>query len=108
MFKNFIILKISTAVSTTADDNKEKKMEGNISITVWKQYFAASGSILILFMVLLLIIVSQILISGTDYFVNYWTQQEFLRQNNESIILAFSTYEYLYIYGGLMCCLLIV
>lgn len=51
-------------------------------------------------------LLSQIVCSGSDYFVNIWTQQEYLRSINETTTLT--TYECLYIYGALIVGVVIV
>ncbi|XP_063699793.1 ATP-binding cassette sub-family C member 4 [Culicoides brevitarsis] len=79
----------------------EQQAEGGISFYVWSSYFRAGANICVLLLLLLVLIGSQAVTSGSDYFVNIWTQQEYLRHLNQTTI--FSTYECLYIYTGLIC-----
>lgn len=82
------------------DENAEDQAMGRVSSRVWKKYFLAAGSILSLSIMVFVLIVSQVVASGSDYFVNVWTQQEYLRLNNQTTILT--THECLYIYGVLI------
>lgn len=96
----------SSDKSSSADDlsvrneNGESLADGQVSPRIWKKYFAAGGSGLKLFLLFAVLIVSQISCSGTDYFSNFWTQQEYLRSIEETTVL--STYQCLYIYGILI------
>lgn len=78
----------------------EEQAEGGVSPTVWKKYFCAGASPASLFVLFVVLILSQIVCSGSDYFVNIWTQQEFLRTANKPT--TFTTNECLYIYGALI------
>lgn len=89
---------ISKTDDPTGQD--EEQADGGISLKVWKRYFRAGASVFLLFILILVLILSQVVTSGSDYFVNYWTQMEFRRSSNESI--AFTTEEYLYMYGFLI------
>jgi len=86
--------------------NEEEQGTGNISFNVFKSYYLAGGNIISLLLLLIVLIASQITISGSDYFVSYWTQQEFLRINNQET--RFSVNESLYIYGFLICLVVLV
>lgn len=55
-------------VKETAED----QAQGGISFRVWRKYFGAGGNFCILFLLFSVLIVSQVVTSGSDYFVNYW------------------------------------
>lgn len=79
---------------------EEEQAEGSVPWKAFSHYFLAGTSWCgIIFMVLVMLL-SQCVTSGTDYFINYWTYQEFKRENGEEI--PFTKFEYLYIYGGLI------
>lgn len=79
---------------------EEEQADGGISLRVWRRYFRAGASVLSLFILILVLISSQVVTSGSDYFVNYWTQMEFRRLSMEQI--PYTTEEYLYMYGFLI------
>lgn len=78
----------------------EQQAEGGVSFYVWKSYFRAGANICLLLILLFVLLGSQAVTSGSDYFVNFWTQQEYLRYHNETTL--FSTYDCLYMYTGLI------
>lgn len=88
------------------EQEAEEQAGGSISPTVWKRYFLAGGNWCILTIFILFMFFSQVIISGSDYFVNYWTQQENLRNHNDEMVL--STHQYLYIYGGFILAVILV
>lgn len=47
-----------------------------------------------------MLLFSQVVTSGSDYFVNYWTQQEDRRVHN--LPTPLTQFEYLYVYGALI------
>lgn len=85
---------------TDMQEVAEDQAEGGVSGRVWKKYFRAGASVSSLCVLIFVLILSQIVCSGSDYFVNIWTQQEFLRTANKPTI--FTTNECLYIYGVLI------
>ncbi|XP_037922724.1 probable multidrug resistance-associated protein lethal(2)03659 isoform X3 [Hermetia illucens] len=76
------ILQISVEQNIGEDENAEDQAEGYVSLRVWKKYLSAGGNAVWLSFMLFIMILSQVVCSGCDYFVNIWTQQEFLRKNN--------------------------
>ncbi|XP_037896202.1 multidrug resistance-associated protein 4 [Glossina fuscipes] len=78
----------------------EEQAGGGVSLRVWNAYFRAGSTLVGLSFMVFVMLLSQIVCSGSDYFVNIWTQQEYLRSINETTILT--TYECLYIYGALI------
>uniref|UniRef100_A0A1A9X2R7 Multidrug resistance-associated protein lethal(2)03659 n=1 Tax=Glossina brevipalpis TaxID=37001 RepID=A0A1A9X2R7_9MUSC len=78
----------------------EEQAGGGISLRVWNAYFRAGSTIAGLSFMVFVMLLSQVVCSGSDYFVNIWTQQEYLRSINQTT--ALSTYECLYIYGALI------
>lgn len=54
----------------------------------------------------LALIISQIIVSGSDYYVKFWTQEEYNRGKSKPTV--FSTYENLYIYSALIFAVILV
>lgn len=80
------------------EQEAEQQDSGNRAITIGKRYFHAGANWFALTSFLLFLFFSQFIISGSDYFVNFWVQQEEMRIQNQATYLA--TYDYLYIYAG--------
>lgn len=78
----------------------EEQAEGGVSGRVWWEYYRAGSSILGLSFMVFVMLLSQVVCSGSDYFANIWTQQEYLRSMNQTTMLT--TNECLYIYGALI------
>lgn len=78
----------------------EDQAKGGVSGRVWWEYFHAGSSLCGLIFLTLILLLSQMVCSGSDYFVNIWTQEEYLRSINKPT--TFTTYECLYIYGALI------
>ena len=55
---------------------------GRISGRVYKEYFHHGGNYFILLMLLLSFVISQIAISGNDYWLSYWINLEDIRRIN--------------------------
>lgn len=53
-------------------ETQELVAKGNVSKSLYWKYFRASGSYCLLFIVLITYIISQLLISGSDYWVAFW------------------------------------
>lgn len=99
----------SSIVSSVADINEieesEARQEGSSEtqipfVQVFWQYFRAGASVAVLLGFVLFLIFSQAVTSGSDYFVTFWTNQEFLRLNGYDTV--FTTMDGFYIYGGLI------
>lgn len=89
------------------DSRNEEKNDTRIPFyKVFWAYFRAGASVSLLLFLIIFLILSQVVTSGSDYFVTFWTNQEFLRLLNQST--AFSTIEGLYIYGFLILAVVIV
>lgn len=84
----------------------EEQAEGSVSLKVWGSYFLAGANALVLFLMVIVLITSQVITSGSDFFVSYWTQQEYLRFFGLPTLL--STFECLYIYTGFIVAVIIV
>uniref|UniRef100_A0A182PE47 Uncharacterized protein n=1 Tax=Anopheles epiroticus TaxID=199890 RepID=A0A182PE47_9DIPT len=76
----------------------EDQAEGSISWRIWATYFLSGGNIVMLLFTFLTLLLSQAIVSGSDYFVTYWTRQEELRLVNERAVTT-STVDFLYTYG---------
>nr|XP_013101686.1 unnamed protein product [Stomoxys calcitrans]XP_013101693.1 unnamed protein product [Stomoxys calcitrans]XP_013101700.1 unnamed protein product [Stomoxys calcitrans] len=95
--------KKSDSADPDEEENKmlnEEQAEGGVSGRVWWEYFRAGSTLMGFSFMVFVMLLSQVVCSGSDFFVNIWTQQEYLRSNNETTILT--TYECLYIYGALI------
>ncbi|XP_049304937.1 ATP-binding cassette sub-family C member 4 isoform X3 [Bactrocera dorsalis] len=78
----------------------EDQAKGVVSGRVWWEYFRAGSSVCGLVFMTCVMLLSQVVCSGSDYFVNIWTQQEYLRSLSKPT--TFTTFECLYIYGALI------
>ncbi|KAM8705738.1 hypothetical protein ACLKA7_010097 [Drosophila subpalustris] len=78
----------------------ETQATGGISSRVWYEYFSAGSTFLSFSFMVCIMLLSQVVCSSSDYFANFWTQQEHLRFQGEPT--RFSTYECMYIFGGLI------
>uniref|UniRef100_A0A182J5C3 Uncharacterized protein n=1 Tax=Anopheles atroparvus TaxID=41427 RepID=A0A182J5C3_ANOAO len=76
----------------------EDQAEGSISWRIWATYFLSGGNVLMLLFTLLMLLFSQAIVSGSDYFVTYWTREEEERLINPGAVDT-STVDYLYTYG---------
>ncbi|XP_050071787.1 ATP-binding cassette sub-family C member 4 [Anopheles maculipalpis] len=97
----------SSCASSVADNLgrqvAEDQAEGSISWRVWATYFLSGGNILMLLFTFFMLLFSQAIVSGSDYFVTYWTRQEELRLVNEFAVHT-STVDFLYTYGVIIIC----
>lgn len=85
----------------------EEKLETRIPFyKVFWQYFRAGASLSVLIIFLIYLLFSQVVTSGSDYFVTFWTNQEFIRLLGEPTV--FSTTNGLYIYGSLILAVVVV
>jgi ATP-binding cassette, subfamily C (CFTR/MRP), member 4 len=90
-------------VSAIAENEARQEENSDTKIPFYKvfwRYFRAGANPLALFLILLFMLFSQLVTSGSDYFVTFWTNQEFLRLIGEDTL--FSTTDGLYIYGFLI------
>ncbi|XP_011701755.1 PREDICTED: multidrug resistance-associated protein 4-like, partial [Wasmannia auropunctata] len=81
---------LSTASSTHSDidvsdfmknnPEAETMAHGRVSGRVYKEYLHHGGNYFILFMLLLIFFISQIAITGSDYWLSYWTTLEEVRR----------------------------
>ncbi|XP_036327746.1 multidrug resistance-associated protein 4-like isoform X1 [Rhagoletis pomonella] len=95
----------SLAISSEQDLSEdsgiaEDQAKGGVSGRVWWEYFHAGSSLCGLIFMTIVMLMSQVVCSGSDYFVNIWTQQEYLRSLSKPT--TFTTFECLYIYGALI------
>lgn len=104
LFFNFQIS--SDNVTIDQDDDEEEQADGGVSFRVWKIYFSSGGSGCTLISLVLMLILSQVVTSGSDYFVNYFTQQETLRLEDRPATLT--TAQCLYIFGALIVLVVLV
>lgn len=85
---------------------EEEQAKSGVPWNAFSNYFLAGSSWCGLLFMVLVMILAQCITSGTDYFVNYWTFQEFRRVNGEKV--DFTQMQYLYIYGALIIAVIIV
>jgi len=86
--------------------NAESQAKGGVSGRVWWEYFRAGSSLSGLIFMVLVMLLSQVVCSGSDFFVNIWTEQEYRRSIGAPT--TFTTNECLYIYGALIIAVVIV
>lgn len=84
----------------------EEQADGNLPFRACKKYFSAGANWCTLLFLILVMISSQCVTSGSDYFVNYWTQQEFRRASGEPVEMT--KHDYLYIYAALILAVIFV
>ncbi|XP_053685764.1 probable multidrug resistance-associated protein lethal(2)03659 [Sabethes cyaneus] len=105
--------------------NKESQITGTVGFSVYKSYFAAVESVLLLGLVATLFLLAQGTMSGIDYFISQWVnREEFLGRNETgpgvgnssspevpsklegTIFAALTREQYLMIYSGAMAVML--
>lgn len=97
---------MSKSIDSTSQDlddaevEAEEQADDGLPVRAFKKYFTAGANCCALLFLLSVMIFSQCVTSGCDYFVNYWTQQEFRRANGEPV--ALTKHDYLYIYAALV------
>lgn len=104
------LLKSSTSVgargsmscaSSVAEDLgrtvNEDQAEGTLALRVWTTYFLAGGNVCLLLFTAFMLIFSQVVVSGSDYFVTYWTRQE--ERRIRDLPVDYSTEDLLISYG---------
>lgn len=82
------------------DELAEAQASGGISARVWYEYFHAGSTFLSFSFMVCIMLLSQVVCSSSDYFSNIWAQQEYQRSQGKPT--SFTTYECMYIYGGLI------
>lgn len=96
---------ISSLGDVSATEENEARQEENSETRipfykVFWNYFKAGANLFILVTFVIFLLFSQLVTSGSDYFVTFWTNQEFIRLLGEPTI--FSTTDGLIIYGFLI------
>lgn len=106
--RNESISKSSFASQELEQDqvDEEEQAEGSVPWSAFTKYFLAGTSRCGILMIFLVMIISLCVTSGCDYFVNYWTYQEFKRVHGEEVPLT--QLQYLSIYGVLIVGLIFV
>ncbi|XP_017887469.1 multidrug resistance-associated protein 4-like isoform X2 [Ceratina calcarata] len=79
--RNASISSLSSLKSTSTEKDDplevaESRTKGKVSGKVYAGYFSAGGNCCVLFVVLMLLIVSQTLASGSDFFISQWVNME--------------------------------
>lgn len=96
-------------VSALAENEARQEENSETRIPFYKvfwRYFRAGANSFVLLLILVFLLFSQLVTSGSDYFVTIWTNQEFLRLIGEKTL--FTTNEGLYIYGFLILAVVVV
>ncbi len=101
-------MSIQSLYSTVSnEDNKRQVAEdqagSSIPLSVWLDYFLSGAGICFILLTFLVLICSQLVVSGSDYFVTFWTNQEYLRTLNESTVFTTNEGEVLMIVHPLEC-----
>lgn len=106
-FSNNSTTKSNSQLNFKQETIDEEQKEGGVALRIWRKYFGSGGNCLTLTIFVIVLITSQLVTSGADYFVNYWTQQE---QNRmvDSTTSTFTTKECVWIYGLLIIGVIIV
>ncbi|XP_015437283.1 PREDICTED: probable multidrug resistance-associated protein lethal(2)03659 [Dufourea novaeangliae] len=81
-----------------SEDNEEEAI-GRASANVYLNYFKYGGSCFVLAMLVFVFIVSQVIVSGNDYWVSYWTNLEVIRRSVENGSQA-DSYQYSYMFNN--------
>lgn len=90
-----------------SEARQEEKTETRIPFyRVFWLYFRAGANLPVLMSIVVFLLVSQLVTSGSDYFVQFWTNQEFLRLLGDETY--FTTNEGLTIYGFLILAVVVV
>lgn len=97
---------MADGLGATGRITAEEQAEGSISFKVWSSYFRSGTNIVVLMLMILVLVTSQVITSGSDFFVSFWTQQEYLRYLD--LPTRFSTFDCLYIYAGFIVGVIIV
>ncbi|EDW33917.1 GL21974 [Drosophila persimilis] len=95
-----------TEMDPDDDDLAEAQASGGISPKVWYEYFHAGSTCLSFSFMVFVMLMSQVVCSSSDFFSNIWTQQEHQRSLGEPT--SFTTFECMYIYGGLIIAVVIM
>lgn len=91
----------------SGEDNDEEKNEKRIPFQqVFWRYFRAGANTSILLFFSLFLLFSQLVTSGSDYFVTVWTRQELIQLEGGEPL--FTTHEGLFFYGILIIAVVIV
>lgn len=102
---------ISKSVSSTQDLSEpeaeaEEQGESKMPLRACKKYFRAGASWFTIIFLIFFMLFSQFVISCCDYFINYWTQQEFKRLNGEYV--PYTKHDYLWMYAALVLAVIFV
>lgn len=66
----------------------ENQSKGTVKASIWWEYFHAGNSISGLLCITLILIISQVICSGADYFVNVYTKIIFMDKLNQSTAIS--------------------
>jgi ATP-binding cassette subfamily C (CFTR/MRP) protein 4 len=98
----------SVAEQEESEERDEEKSATKIRFAkVFYEYFRAGASPLVLLAIVIYLLFSQAVTSGSDLFLTFWTNQELLRLHGEHTVLTQTT-DGLYIYGFLILAVIFV
>ncbi|KAJ9591421.1 hypothetical protein L9F63_002027, partial [Diploptera punctata] len=100
----------SSVAGTEILQTAEMRSHGSVSFKVYREYFAAGGNWYLIVLVFVICVLSQIAISGGDYWMSYWTKVE--EQHNYWNNSAVNTWlpdteTCIYVYAGIMVAIII-
>nr|CAH7729854.1 unnamed protein product [Callosobruchus chinensis] len=86
---------------------EEQKSTGSVGAYVYKSYFKAGGNCCVIFMFFVLFISSQLIASGSDYFITYWYVNIILVSDRNDTSSGQDFWEFsretcIYVYSGLV------
>lgn len=84
----------------------EEQAEGSVPWRAFTKYFLAGTNWCGIFLITFVMLFSLCVTSGTDYFVNYWTFQEYKRLHGEQV--PYTQFQYLGVYAVLIIGLIFV
>ncbi|XP_043679995.1 ATP-binding cassette sub-family C member 4-like isoform X1 [Vespula pensylvanica] len=96
MSQNSSIMEFEYGDYESADTSEQDELfeTGNIPWKLYVKYFRFGGSWLTLITFLILSIITQISVNGTDYWVSYWTNLEVIRSSKNRTLIINKRNEY--------------
>lgn len=99
-------MSLCSSQNVSVGPEAEEQAESKVPIRAFKKYFSAGASWSRIVSVIIILIFSQVVTNCSDFFVNYWTQQEYKRSQGQEV--AHSTISYLIMYTALIGAVILV